>query len=503
MIHHLLSRQLKKLGLLDCSGGPSEDQWTRLKQIVSRTYSQADEDRERLERSLDVSSREMHERTQEIRYQAFHDKLTGLANRALFLDRCGNALGKLQRNGMGVATIFIDLDNFKLINDSLGHDAGDELLKSVANRICEVVRPGDTVARLGGDEFTVLLEDLQSVEEADETARRILSQLLIPVSVSNSEAFASASIGIAFTKTSSEEPATLIRNADTAMYHAKSNGKTGVAIYDESMYDHALDRLELETALRRALDQNEIFVYYQPLVNLETGDLLGAEALARWTHPVRGPVSPHQFIPIAEDTGLIIPIGYWILEQACRQMKFWQAQLQKDLCVSVNLSGKQLQRADVVDQVDAILKSSRLDPAFLKLEITESTMMADRQDVTQKMKALKKLGVKLALDDFGTGYSSLSTLSTFPIDTLKIDQSFVSRIESEPGACAIVEAIIALSKTMKMDVTGEGVENSAQHHIIHEMGCLTGQGYLFGKPLPAEVFSQYLAEGTWSARKAA
>lgn len=435
----------------------------------------------------------VQERTQEIEHQAFHDKLTGLPNRALFKDRLDLARGRNKRNNLGTAVLFVDLDNFKLVNDSLGHGMGDQLLVEVSHILASNVRPGDTTARLGGDEFTILLEDLPTIDEAVLAAERILQAFRSPIQLGNREAYACASIGIAFCSDPSSDGEAILRNADTAMYRAKAVGKSTYVVYDTSMNDHAIDRLELESSLRSAIANNQLSVHYQPLIDLKTNQMLGAEALARWQHPLRGNVPPSEFIPIAEDTGLITPIGYWVLEQACKKAVEWSTQ-HPNFTISVNLSGKQLQRDDVVDRVADIVAGTGIRPQQLKLEITESVLMNDRDDVIEKMSRLKAIGVHLALDDFGTGYSSLSTLRAFPIDTLKIDRSFISRLGEEDGAMAIVEAILALAKTMRMDVTGEGVETDSQHQMIRAMGCNTGQGYLFDKPLTAEAFEARLAE---------
>jgi diguanylate cyclase (GGDEF)-like protein len=429
------------------------------------------------------------ERTQEIEHLAYHDKLTGLPNRSLLLDRIDLALKKDVRNQKGTAVMFIDLDNFKLVNDSLGHSFGDQLLIEVTKVLSSAVRPGDTVARIGGDEFTVLLEDLESINTAEDVARRILAMLKQPILLGNRETFAGASIGIVYSRDCVTDGNTLLKHADTAMYRAKAAGKSNFVAYDESMHDDAIDRLELETSMRKALGNGEIFVEYQPLIDLETNKMTGAEALARWDHPVRGSISPTTFIPIAEDTGLIVPIGYWILEEACRQAKSWADEYElENFSISVNLSGKQLQHNDVVQRIQGVLSSTGLPPAQLKLEITESILMEDREDIIEKMFQLKSIGVQLALDDFGTGYSSLSTLRSFPIDTLKIDRAFISRLGEEDSALPIVEAILGLAKTMHMTVIGEGVENRNQEDIIRGLGCQIGQGYYYDQPLRAEKF---------------
>lgn len=439
----------------------------------------------------------VQERTREIEHQAFHDKLTNLPNRSLFMDRLHFALAKARRSGLGTAVLFIDLDNFKLVNDSLGHDVGDLLLTEVADRFVCSVRPGDTVARLGGDEFTVLLEDLANVEEASEVAKRLLQGLKKPINLGTRETFACASIGLAYSDDHAIGGDKFLKNADTAMYRAKAAGKSSYVIFDDSMHDHAMERLEMETDLRRALENDEIFVAFQPIVNLQTGMAIEAEALARWKHPSKGLISPNQFIPIAEDTGLIVPIGYWILEQACTQGQKWRlGSGGPDFVMSVNLSGKQLQRDDVLGRVRGILERTQLPPQNLKLEITESVLMEDRIDVAMKLQGLKEMGIKLALDDFGTGYSSLSTLQAFPIDTLKVDRGFISLLGLEEGSMAIVQAIVALAGTMKMSVTGEGVETHPQEKIIRELGVETVQGFLYDQPLRADEFEARMNDGS-------
>lgn len=424
------------------------------------------------------------ERTREIEHQAFHDKLTGLPNRRLFVDRLEVAIKKTGRGQGGVAVIFLDIDNFKLINDTLGHDHGDELLKVVSYRLLNHVRPGDTIARIGGDEFTILLENVSCVEDAVDIAERILVSLRQPFMLHGHESFAGASIGISFARDARTSGPNLLKNADIAMYRAKSEGKMSVQVFDESMQEYVVERLELETALRKALVHQELFVAFQPLVALETDEILGAEALVRWNHPQKGLVSPATFIPVAEETGQIIEIGFWVLEQACLQAVRWIKEFEiPEFEMSVNLSGKQLQRDDIVDRVKDVLERTKLPARNLKLEITETILMEDREEVIMKMTALKNLGVKLALDDFGTGYSSLSTLRVFPIDTLKIDRLFISKLEEEEGALAIVEAITAMARSMKIDVTGEGVETHQQREMIRYLGCKTGQGFLYDRPL--------------------
>jgi diguanylate cyclase (GGDEF)-like protein len=436
------------------------------------------------------------ERTREITHQALHDKLTGLPNRALIVNRLEVALAKVDRTNLGIAIIYLDLDNFKLVNDSLGHSGGDDLLLIVAKRLTAAVRPGDTVARSSGDEFTVLLEDLADVDEAQFIANRIVETLQQPFQLGQREFFESDSIGVAFTTESSRSPEALMKCAEMAMYRAKMHGKAKYIVYEDSMTDEAIDRLELETDLRRAVGSGEIYLEYQPLIDLATGHIEGAEALARWNHPQHGLISPDQFIPIAEETGMIVAIGYWILETACRQTAEWQVKFKlKNFSISVNISGKQLQKDGVVERVGEILGMSGLAHGTLKLEITESVLKANRDDAIEKLRQLRNIGVKLVLDDFGTGYSSLSRVRAFPIDTLKIDQSFTARLGDGSDAIAVVEAIMALSRSMKMTVTGEGIETESQLAILQRVGCHTGQGYLLDKPLDVQAFSEQLSEG--------
>lgn len=447
-------------------------------------------------------------RTKEIEHQAYHDKLTNLPNRALFLDRLTQALRRCHRTKRTISVLFIDLDNFKLVNDSLGHDMGDALLRQVADRLSDAVRPGDTVARLGGDEFTILLEDVVGEDEPRHVAKRVLESLAAPFTLGNTEAFANASIGIVVKTSPLETAETLLKSADTAMYHAKALGRSRYVFFSPEMHALAKERLEMETALRRAVIEGDINVAYQPLVQLSTGQIVGCEALARWQHPEKGTIPPGIFIPIAEETGLIVPMGWKLLEDACNQAMILRDILESpDFVMSVNLSGRQFQSSKLIPMIKEILERTGLPPHCLKLEITESILMENREESIQRMKELKALGVYLALDDFGTGYSSLSTLHAFPIDTLKIDKSFISRLEDEEGAQAIVEAILAMAHTLKIDVTGEGVESEAQANLIHSLGCQLGQGYLFDRPLTGEVLSDRLKDGAYpqneETRKAA
>ena len=491
-MHKLLARQLRKLGILEGQALSAENAAALLR-IISRTYHDSDEDRSRLERSLDVSSAEMLERTATIRHQAFHDKLTNLPNRALFTDRLNLAMNRGRRKDTLTALMFIDLDNFKLINDSLGHEAGDRLLVAVAERLSRSVRPGDTVARLGGDEFTVLLEEVHNESEITQIAYRILDAFREPIALAGRDAFSSLSIGIGIAHSPLVQASDLLNQADAAMYRAKAAGGHTFVFYDPSMGRDAVLRLELETALRRSVEVNEISLAYQPLVDLRTRRFIGAEALARWRHPSGEFVPPSQFIPLAEETGLIIPIGAHVLEVACRQMQEWLLDgADPDVTIAVNVSVKQLERADIVDVVAETLARTQLAPTSLKLEVTESTLVYDRKDIVDKLRRLKALGVQLAVDDFGTGYSSLSNLSCFPVDTLKIDKSFVGKLETEEQARTIVEAIMTIARGMNKSVVGEGIESEFQRAMLENLGCAIGQGYLFAHPMSAAEFREAL-----------
>ena len=442
------------------------------------------------------------ERTQQIEHLAFHDALTMLPNRALFMNRLEFAWARGLRSKLPLAVIFIDLDNFKCVNDTLGHEAGDQLLLGIADRLKGCLRLGDTVARLGGDEFTILIEEAVNPEDAIGIAECIIEAFASPFHVGTREIFASASIGVAFhTATHEEASDILLRNADAAMYAAKANGKSDFVLFDASIADHAMERMELETDLRFALERNELSLAYQPLISLDSRNMVGVEALLRWNHPTLGSISPSKFIPIAEDTGLILPIGYWVLEQACAQTQTWHDNYPEfgAFTMNINISGKQLQRTDVVSKVQEILSSTRVDPSSIKLEITESVMMTDLEVTIQRLHDLKALGVKLAMDDFGTGYSCMANIDTFPLDTIKIDRAFISRLTSMCDKSGqMVEAIIAISKALKLDVTGEGVETSDQLELLKRLGCDIAQGYFYSKPLSAIALEEIIAEGSAS-----
>jgi diguanylate cyclase (GGDEF)-like protein/PAS domain S-box-containing protein len=440
----------------------------------------------------DITQRKAFE--EELLQLAFHDSLTKLPNRALFMDRLEHALACADRRNASVAVMFLDLDNFKVVNDSLGHQIGDELLIAVATRLATCLRSQDTAARIGGDEFTILLEDVASMSDVLLVADRITEQFQQPFMLEGHEIYTSTSIGIALSTPGKDQPGGLLRDADIAMYRAKSRGKAHYEVFDHTMNSRAMERLELETDLRRAIERNEFRVYYQPIVQLDTNKIVEVEALVRWEHPRRGLVAPAQFIPLAEETGLILPIGKWVLEEACRQVQQWQTEYPETepLVVSVNLSARQFQHPRLAAEIAETLFHTGLDPAHLKLEITESVMMQDAKATIGTLWELKELGIQLAVDDFGTGYSSLAYLKRFPIDILKIDRSFVDRLGRDPEDTAIVRAVITLAKTLNLAVTGEGIETIEQVLQLQALGCERGQGYYFAKPLTDQALRERL-----------
>ncbi|HZB46555.1 MAG TPA: EAL domain-containing protein [Pyrinomonadaceae bacterium] len=421
-------------------------------------------------------------------HDAFHDVLTGLPNRALFMDHLKLSVERAKRRGDRLfAVLFLDLDRFKLINDSLGHMVGDRLLVGIARRLETCLRPGDTVARLGGDEFTVLLEDLAGADEATDVAGRLQEKLSRPFGLDGHEVFTTVSIGIALSTTGYDRAEDVLRDADTAMYRAKTLGKARHEVFDKAMHARALNLLQLETDLRRAVERREFHLHYQPIVSLKGGALTGFEALARWQHPERGAVMPDEFIPVAEETGLIAPIGKLVLGDACRQLAVWQERYPQypPLQVSVNLSGKQFMKPDLIEHVREVLAETGIEPRSLKLEITESIMMENIETAPMMLAQLRALGVELAIDDFGTGYSSLSYLHRFPINTLKIDRSFVGRMDGHNENAEIVRTIVMLARSLEMDVVAEGVETEDQFAQLKTLKCEYGQGFFFSRPVDA------------------
>jgi|GEM_PF-1383063 len=436
-----------------------------------------------------------------IRHQAFHDALTGLPNRLLFLDRVHQSLRRMKRSQKGMAIMFIDLDNFKYVNDSLGHDEGDQLLKTAAQRLEEVLREEDTVARLGGDEFTVLLEGLHDSVAAMDLAERIVANLQRPMTTGSRELFITTSVGVVYNEEPTATADELLRDADTAMYQAKGAGKNRVAIFSPEMNRRMVERMELESALRRAVEDEKFSVVYQPIVDIKTSAPTGAEALIRWNDPKWGPIPPVKFIPIAEETGLIEPIGRFVLLEACKQARIWLDRLGPDavFTMSVNVSVKQFQRAGFTQFVVETLRATGLAPENLKLEITESVMLEDSETIIERLHELKALGVKLALDDFGTGYSSLSYLRRLPVDTVKIDRSFMSVLGIEEQPTAIVRAIVTLCTALSLNVTGEGIETPHQLAEIEKIGCQMAQGYHFSPPVSPEDFEVLLDQRSLAA----
>jgi diguanylate cyclase (GGDEF)-like protein/PAS domain S-box-containing protein len=442
--------------------------------------------------SRDVTERRALE--EQLTHQAFHDALTGLPNRMLFADRLQHSLVRSAREADPLAVLFVDLDGFKIVNDSLGHEAGDALLLTVVERLRSCVRGGDTVARLGGDEFIILLDPAEP-EQAVETAKRIAARLAVPIQLSDRPIVVTASIGIACKSSPLDRAEDLLKSADIAMYIAKQRGKSQFAIFDSTMQTRAWERLELESDLRQAIARGELLVFYQPIVDLTTSLPTGVEALVRWDHPEHGLIAPDEFIPLAEETGLILPIGWWVLTEACRQMRSWQLAQPREppLSVSVNLSPRMFQHPNLVSEVARILAETGLDPHSLKLEITEGIMIQDGDAATETLRRLNALGVQLAIDDFGTGYSSLTYLQRLPIDVIKIDRSFVARLDQDPESLEIVRLIIGFAKTLGFAVVGEGIETDAQRLALRDLGADTGQGYLFDKPLSAEAATTMLA----------
>jgi diguanylate cyclase (GGDEF)-like protein/PAS domain S-box-containing protein len=423
---------------------------------------------------------------------AQHDGLTDLPNRVLLNDRLREAIILSSRHQRKLSVLFLDLDRFKHINDSLGHVVGDRLLQSVARRLFACVRSSDTVGRQGGDEFVVLLWEVRRAEDAAVTAAKILETLRKPHFIDEHELYISASIGIVTYPDDGTDVETLMKKADLAMYHAKETGRDSYQFFKPVMNARAIERQSLEDSLRYAIERRELVLHYQPKINLATGGIIGAEALIRWRHPRRGLVPPAQFVPIAEDCGLIVPIGRWVLREACRQARAWQTAGLPRLGVAINVSAMELRAAGFVAGVREALKETGLEPRYLELELTETVLIEDSRSVAEVLKELKSIGVLLALDDFGTGYSSLSHLKRFPIDALKIDQSFVRDLTADEDDAGIVTAVIAMGKSLHMRVVAEGVETREQLQILQQHGCPQGQGYYFCRPVPAEEFGQLL-----------
>jgi diguanylate cyclase (GGDEF)-like protein/PAS domain S-box-containing protein len=444
----------------------------------------------------DITARKVAE--EKLQHDALHDDLTGLANRVLFMDRLSCALADFERVPKNqFAVLFFDLDRFKNVNDSLGHPLGDKLLRGIAKRLEHYLRPGDTVARIGGDEFAILLNRINDIPGAIHVAERIQELLGMTFSIEGHEVFVTASIGIAHSATGYRSPHEIMRDADIAMYRAKAAGKARYEVFDRDMHQSAVALLKLETELRLGVQNNDFAMHYQPIVDLASGRIVGFEGLVRWIHPERGIVSPNSFIAIAEETGLIVPLGWWVLEESCRQTRRWQERFPSDppLFINVNVSGKLFMKRGIVDRLMAVLESTQLPAQSLRLEVTENVVLEHVNTALDNLQQLRALGIQLSIDDFGTGYSSLSYLQRFHYDQLKIDRSFVSRLSQGSDSRAIVETILGLANNLGIGVVAEGVETAEQAERLRQMACPHGQGFWFSRPVTAEAAGNLLAAG--------
>lgn len=428
----------------------------------------------------------------QVEHLAYHDALTGLPNRPLFMDRLIVALAQAARANQKLAVFFLDLDRFKDINDSLGHTVGDILLKSAAERVRRCVREGDTVARFGGDEFTLLIPKIDKIEDAAKIAEKIISTLKQPFVINEQELVVTTSIGVAIYPNDGLDPETLVRNSDSAMYRAKDQGRDGYQLYAAEMNAKAVERLALEATLRRAVNEKQLVLHYQPVLEAATGTIVGVEALIRWRHPKKGLLPPAEFISLAEVSGLIVPIGEWVVKTACKQLRSWEKRLDRSLIVAVNLSARQFQHPDIVEQIRAAIEETGVDPAAVEIEITESSAMQNVDQAVFTLRELKALGVTIAMDDFGTGYSSLNYLKRFPIDMLKLDQTFIREVMTDERDAAIVGAVIAMAHRLGIKVIAEGVETDEQLQYLRREKCDFIQGYLYSPPLPADEFEAFL-----------
>ncbi|HEY5545431.1 MAG TPA: EAL domain-containing protein [Gemmatimonadaceae bacterium] len=443
-----------------------------------------------------LSDREIRE--QRLRHESVHDPLTGLPNRALFMRRLADATHRARRGHDGLfAVLFLDVDGFKVVNDSMGHHVGDEMLVSIARRLEGCVRGGDIVARLGGDEFAILLERIIDVRDAAMVAERVQEALHAPVRVGGYEHATSASIGVALSTGASELPEYVLRSADIAMYRAKNSGRGRYEMFDRAMHAEALTRLQIETDLRHAFEREEFFLHYQPIISLAEGRIIGAEALIRWRHFERGIVSPATFVPVAEDTGLVVPLGRWVLREACRQAYAWQSSAAdgQHFAISVNLSVREFAQPDLVRTVASILDETGLPPKALRLEITESAIIGQKHPAIETVQQLRALGVGIHLDDFGTGYSALSYLHRLPLDAVKVDRAFISSIDQEERPLYVVKAIVSLAHAIGLEVVAEGVTNLRQLELLRGIGCDLAQGFIFSRPCNIEDMEGLLAKG--------
>ena len=459
-----------------------------------------------LARSLTEMGHNLKKSSKQVRFFAYHDSLTKLPNRLMFSEFLGHALAHAKRHNQSFALLFLDLDDFKRINDTLGHQAGDSVLRELAERLSGCLRAedyvgrtfqqgkGDTIARLGGDEFTILLPNISGPYKAATVAERVLASLSRPFVHAGHDLHVGVSIGITIYPSDGKDAETLIKYADMAMYHAKAQGKNTYQYFKESMNAAAMRQLTLESALRKALERNELFLQYQPQIELRMGRITALEALLRWRHPEEGLMLPDRFMSIAEESGLIVPIGRWVIENACRQNKAWHDAGFNNLVVSVNISGVQFNRQDMKTLVADILHQTGLPPELLEIELTETTIIRSEQTVTESLNAIKKLGVSIAMDDFGTGYSSLNYLRTLPIDKLKVDQSFIRGIGSDPQSEAILSAIFAMAQSLKLPVTAEGIDRLSQVEFLRQQGCSYVQGHLISEPVDPEEVVKLLSQ---------
>ena len=482
-----VAKRERKIREAETSKAASDDQMIRLQQVNARLVTAT------------IEAKTLAEQVQAAKDQldhlAHHDMLTDLPNRVLLQDRLGQAIDLASRQGKQLAVMFMDLDRFKHINDSLGHVVGDHLLQSVAQRLVGCVRHSDTVSRQGGDEFVLLLPYIEHAEDAALSAQKIIAMLAPPHRIDAHDLHISISIGISIYPDDGKDAETLLTSADIAMFHAKESGRNNYKFFEKEMTAQAVERQFIESGLRRALARQEFLLHYQPKINLCSGAIVGVEALIRWQHPERGLLLPAEFVPIAEDCGLILPIGRWVLREACLQARAWQDAGLPPITIAVNTSALEFRARDFLKDMRAILEETRLEPRYLVLELTESVLMRDAESTDAVLHALAYLGVKLAVDDFGTGYSSLSYLSKFPIDTLKIDQSFINRMGSSPNDASIVRAMISLGKNLKQRVLAEGIETQEQNAFLLAQQCDEGQGDYFSHPVVAMEIARLLTNG--------
>ena len=485
-LHRTLAAQLEQLHL-DPGTSPPAEPWRELLEVLSTTYTEADDERSTLQRSIDLSSREMHTLHEDLSRQALQDTLTGLPNRAALLRHLDQSLKACARAGQGLAVLFIDLDGFKQVNDSLGHAVGDELLVLAGQRIRACMRPNDVVARLGSDEFVVVCPNVSDDAIVPSIATRIGSQLSAPFPIGDHQATVSASIGLVTSSDAATTAEDLLGKADLAMYEAKVGGRARATVFDSSMQLAVDNRFSIRNALGRAVTGHELRVLYQPIVSLADEKVVGAEALVRWERPGFGLLSPDEFIPVAEESSLISAVDCWVLQEACRRGAKWCA---AGGMIAVNLSARTLQQSVVIRTLSQALDETGIPPGQLTMEITETTLLSGRGATKDNLSRLRELGVKLSIDDFGTGHSSLSQLQQTDVDVLKIDQSFVSGMDEDPSSAAIVSAIITLGHALGLILVAEGVERPSQAALLREQGCDTAQGWLFDRPLPAETLDR-------------